>query len=162
QPVPHEIQGRASYAPGSLMRPLHTRARPKRLGRPAGSFTQHRRLSKLRSALEAHPGGVVLDDLAAMLHVTTRSVRRYLTELGRTTEVESIETERGGAHLGRIKPQERGRSVHLRRTQAYALLAARGAFEPIRGSALFDELDLAHRHILQIAQRPTARTAGKG
>jgi len=144
------------------MRPIHARAKTKRLGRPTGSFTQHRRLSKLQSALEAHPGGVALDDLAAMLHVTTRSVRRYLIELGRITELESVETEPGGAHLWRIKPQERGRSVHLRRTQAYALLAARGAFEPMRGSALFDELDLAHRQILQIAQRPAARTAGKG
>jgi predicted DNA-binding transcriptional regulator YafY len=144
------------------MRPLSARAKQKRLGRPTGSFTQHRRLSKLKSALEAHPGGLVLDDLAAMLHVTTRSVRRYLLELGRITELESVATEPGGAHLWRIKPQERGRSVHLRRTQAYALLAARGAFEPMRGSALFDELDLVHRQILQIAQRPIARTAGKG
>jgi predicted DNA-binding transcriptional regulator YafY len=138
------------------MRPLG-RAKSKRLGRPAGSFTQHRRLSKLQSALEAHPGGLVLDDLAAMLHVTTRSVRRYLSELGRITELESVETGPGGAHLWRIKPQERGRSVHLRRTQAYALLAARRAFEPLRGSALFDELDLLHRQVLQIAQRPAAR-----
>jgi predicted DNA-binding transcriptional regulator YafY len=127
----------------------------KRAGRPTGSFTQHRRLSKLQAALEAHPGGVELVDLAAMLHVTTRSVRRYLDELGKLTELESLEKEPGGAHLWRIKPTERGRSVHLRRTQAYALLAARSAFEPLRGSAIFDELDLAHRQILQLAQRPT-------
>jgi len=127
----------------------------KRLGRPLGSFTQHRRLSKLQTALEAHPGGVELTDLAAMLHVTTRSVRRYLDELEKITELESVPKEPGGAHLWRIKPTERGRSVHLRRTQAYALLAARTAFEPLRGSAIYDELDLAHRQILQLAQRPT-------
>ncbi len=135
------------------MRP-QPRAR-KRLGRPLGSFTQHRRLSKLQTALEAHPGGVELVDLAGMLHVTTRSVRRYLDELAKITELESVPKEPGGAHLWRIKPTERGRSVHLRRTQAYALLAARTAFEPLRGSAIFDELDLAHRQILQLAQRPT-------
>jgi predicted DNA-binding transcriptional regulator YafY len=46
----------------------------------------------------------------------------------------------------------------LRRTQAYLLLAARKAFEPLRGSALFDELDVAHRQLLQMAERPL-RTA---
>lgn len=135
------------------MRPL-TRGK-KRLGRPAGSFTQHRRLSQLAKVLEEHPGGVELVDLAAMLHVTTRSVRRYLDELEKLTDLESVPKEPGGAHLWRIKPTERGRSVHLRRTQAYGLLAARSAFEPLRGSAIFDELDLAHRQILQLAQRPT-------
>ncbi len=144
------------------MPPIHPRANRKRAGRPTGNFTQHRRLSKLQMALEAHPGGVELEELAAMLHVTTRSVRRYLHELGRITELESLATEPGGAHLWRIKPTERGRSVHLRRTQAYALLAARAAFEPMRGSALFDELDLAHRQILQLAQRPARAPNVKG
>src|SRR5512140_2414783 len=90
-----------------------------------------------------------------MLHVTTRSVRRYLEELAKITELESLSKEPGGAHLWRIKPTARGRSVHLRRTHPSALLAARTAFEPLRGSAIFDELDLAHRQILQLAQRPT-------
>ena len=86
------------------MRPT-TRAN-KRPGRPTGSFTQHRRLSKLQAALEAHPGGVELTDLAAMLHVTTRSVRRYLDELEKITELESVPKEPGGVHLWRIKPTE--------------------------------------------------------
>ena len=92
-----------------------------------------------------------------MLRVTTRSVRRYLRELSLVTEVESVEVRPGGAHLWRIKPSERGRSVALRRTQAYALLAPRRVFEVLKGSALFDEIDLALRQVEQVAHRPVAR-----
>jgi predicted DNA-binding transcriptional regulator YafY len=145
--------------PATARAPKH--GKTKRLGRPSGRFTQHRRLSKLEAALDQHPAGIALEDLASMLHVTTRSVRRYLLELGQITALESIPKEPGGAHLWRIKPTERGRSVHLRRAQAYALFAARNAFEPMRGSALFDELDLAHRQMLQLAQRP-GRAGVKG
>lgn len=123
-------------------------------GRPQGRFTQSRRLGKLRMLLEGHPGGVPLEDLAAAIHVSTRSVRRYLRELDRVTELESVETVPGGPHLWRIKPSERGRTIQLRRTQAYALLAARHAFEPLKGSALWDEIELAYQTLLQLAQRP--------
>lgn len=131
-----------------------------RVGRPTGRFTQHRRLDKLREVLTAHPGGLLLEDLAGLLRVTPRSVRRYLLELDRATELESVETTPGGAHTWRIKPSERGRTVALRRAQAYGLLAARRVFEPMKGSALYDELDVVMRQVLQIAQRPT-RTAGE-
>ena len=133
------------------------RAKPKPKpgpGRPRGGFTQHRRVSKLLDLLEGHPTGVPLDDLAAAIRVSTRSIRRYLRELGRVTELESVETVPGGAHLWRIKPSERGRAVPIRRTQAYALLASRPMFDAVRGTALFDELDVAHRQLLQVAQRP--------
>jgi predicted DNA-binding transcriptional regulator YafY len=138
--------------------------RPKvpRVGRPAGKFTQHRRLDFLREKLEAHTGGLTLEDLAAMLRMTTRSVRRYLHELSLVTEVESVEIRPGGAHLWRIKPSERGRTVALRRTQAYALLAPRRCFEVLKGSALFDEIDLALRQVEQVAHRPAARPASRG
>ena len=142
------------------MRPGSKSSR-RRVGRPIGSFTQHRRLDKLREALEGHPGGVELTDLATMLHVTTRSVRRYLKELERLTEIESVETAPGGAHLWRIKPSERGRAVPLRRAQAYGLLAARGVFEVMRGSAFYDEMDNALRQVQQVAQRPV-RSGAKG
>jgi predicted DNA-binding transcriptional regulator YafY len=72
-------------------------------------------------------------------------------ELGLLTEVESVEVRPGGAHVWRIKPSERGRTVALRRTQAYALLAARRVFEVLRGSALFDEIELAFREVAQVA-----------
>lgn len=137
------------------------RPRVPKVGRPVGSFTQHRRLDKLQSALEAEPGGLSLADLAAALHVDQRSVRRYLRELKSTTELESIETVPGGPLLWRIAPSERGRAVALRRAQAYGLLAARRQYEILRGSALYDEIDLAHRQIHAIAARPT-RTSGKG
>jgi len=142
------------------MRPIPKPKTPRR-GRPTGRFTQHRRLDRLREALEANPQGLVLTDLAALLHVTERSVRRYLQELELLTDLESVETTPGGAHLWRIKPSERARAVNLRRTQAYALLATRRVFDGLRGSALFDEIDLAHRQLLQVAGRPT-RTPAKG
>jgi predicted DNA-binding transcriptional regulator YafY len=136
--------------------PLRPIPRPKvpRVGRPTGKFTQHRRLDFLRERLEAHAAGLTLEDLAAMLRVTTRSVRRYMHELGLLTEVESVEVRPGGAHVWRIKPSERGRTVALRRTQAYALLAARRVFEVLRGSALFDEIELTFREVAQVAHRP--------
>jgi len=138
--------------------------RPKvpRVGRPTGRFTQHRRLDLLREKLEAHTAGLTLEELAAMLRVTTRSVRRYLRELALVTELESIEVRSGSAHLWRIKPSERGRAVALRRTQAYALLATRRVFDMLKGSALFDEIDLALRQVEQVAHRPAVRTAMRG
>ena len=143
------------------MRPGSKAPKPPLVGRPAGSFTQHRRLDKLRAALEGHPGGVDLSGLADMLRVTTRSVRRYLKELEHLTELESVETAPGGAHLWRIKPSERGRAVPLRRAQAYGLLAARGIFDVMRGSALYDEMDNAIRQVQKLAQRPV-RSGVKG
>ncbi len=138
--------------------------RPKlpRVGRPTGKFTQHRRLDLLREKLEAHAGGLTLEELAAMLRVTTRSVRRYLRELALVTELESIPGRPGAMHLWRIKPSERGRTVALRRTQAYALLAARRVFDVLKGSALFDEIDVTLRQVEQVARRPALRTSVRG
>jgi predicted DNA-binding transcriptional regulator YafY len=141
--------------------PVRPIPRPKvpRVGRPSGRFTQHRRIDLLREKLEAHTSGLTLDELAVLLRITTRSVRRYLHELSLVTELESIALRPGGAHLWRIKPSERGRSVVLRRTQAVALLAARRVFDVLKGSALFDEIDLALREIEQIARRPASRSS---
>ncbi|MEO6418744.1 MAG: WYL domain-containing protein, partial [Polyangiaceae bacterium] len=141
---------------------LPLRSRTPKLGRTAGQFTQFRRLDRLRETLESHPGGLSLEDLATMLHVTTRSVRRYLKELEHERQIESVPTAPGGAHLWRIKPSERGRALLLRRTQAYGLLATRRVFEMIRGSALFDEVDLVHRQLVLLAQRPAARAGVRG
>ncbi|MEO7109425.1 MAG: transcriptional regulator [Polyangiaceae bacterium] len=114
----------------------------------------------MRDALDKQPSGLTLEEIADALSVTTRSVRRYLAELGKWgAELESIETAPGGAHLWRIKPSERGRSLTLRRTQAYALLATRKHFEALKGSALYDEIDLVMRQLMTIAQRPTKATA---
>jgi predicted DNA-binding transcriptional regulator YafY len=144
--------------------PLRPIPRPKvpRLGRTAGKFTQSRRLDHLRAQLEAHTAGLTLEDMAALLHVSTRSVRRYLRELSLLTEVESVPIGPGAANMWRIKPSERGRAVTLRRAQAYGLLAPRRVFEVLRGSALFDEIDLALRQVEQVAHRPTARVGVRG
>lgn len=132
-----------------------------RPGRPLGQFTQARRLESLRKVLEENPTGLSLQQLAALLRVTQRSVRRYLEELEVSTELESVETSPGAHHIWRIKPSERGRSVPLRRTQAFALLATRRLFENTKGSALFDEVELAFRQVHQIALRPPALRARK-
>jgi len=139
-------------------------SRPKgpRVGRPTGRFTQHRRIDLLREKLEAHTAGLTLHDLALMLRITTRSVRRYLRELALVTELESIAVRPGAAHLWRIKPSERGRVVALRRTQAYALLAARRVFDVLKGSALFDEIDVLLREVEQVAHRPAVRPGVRG
>jgi predicted DNA-binding transcriptional regulator YafY len=140
--------------------PGRTKPRPPKVGRPEGRFTQHRRIDKLRELLESEPRGLTLEELAPMLRVTQRSVRRYLLELDGTTDpgkfelLESIETTPGGAHLWRIRPGERGRTVSLRRAQAYAILATRRALDILTGSALFDEVDLALGHVEKVAQTP--------
>ena len=135
------------------------RARRK-AGRPSGSFTQHRRIDRLREVLEAQPRGLTLEELAASLRVTQRSVRRYLRELDGTHEhekfdtIESIPLSRGGVHVWRIKPGERGRKVDLRRSQAYALLATRRALDILRGSALHDEVELVLGQMEKVARTP--------
>ncbi len=136
------------------------------LGRPEGTFTQHRRVDRLRELLESEPRGLTLDELARRLRVTPRSVRRYLLELDGTTEpgkfllLESVPITPGGAHRWRIRPSERGRAVSLRRAQAYAILATRRALDIFKGSALFDEVDIALGHIEKVAQTPF-RTQGR-
>jgi len=122
-------------------------------GRPAGSFTQHKRIDLLRELLIQRPKGMALQEIAAALKVTTRSARRYLQEIKREFELEK-DPGRGRAPLWRMRAEERPRKVELRRTQAYALLAARRLFEPMRGSALYEEIDLAVRNLTTLANRP--------
>jgi predicted DNA-binding transcriptional regulator YafY len=124
------------------------------LGRPRGRFTQHRRLDKLREILARHPRGLSLYELADALGVTPRTMRRYLKEVRREFDLTSVQSKSGGALLWRIKPGEIPRKVELRRTQAYAILAARRLFQPMRGSALYEEIDLAINKLLAFAQKP--------
>lgn len=88
------------------------------------------------------------------MDVSARTLRRYLKEVELEYDLESHPTKGGGALLWRIRQGEIPRKVELRRTQAYALLAARRLFEPMRGSALFEEIDLAVKKLLAFAQRP--------
>ncbi len=112
----------------------------------------------MRELLESHGQGATIEELATVMRVSVRSVRRYLRDLRDQLGLEPVPTVPGGPNRWRVKPSERGRAVTLRRTQAYLLLAARRAFEPLRGSALYDELDVAHRQLQQLAERPL-RTA---
>ena len=142
------------------------RTRGPKVGRPKGRFTQHRRIDRLREVLEGSPLGLTLEELAVTLKLTQRSVRRYLRELDGTKSeekfelLEFVETRKGGPLRWRIKPGERGRSVSLRRAQAYALLSTRRALDVLRGSALYDEADLALAQIAKVAQTPF-RTSSK-
>ncbi|MBK7579150.1 MAG: WYL domain-containing transcriptional regulator [Myxococcales bacterium] len=108
----------------------------------------------MRDLLARHPRGLSLYEMADALDVSARTMRRYLKEMEREFDLESHELKGGGALLWRIRHSEAPRKVELRRTQAYALLAARRLFEPMRGSALFEEIDLAINKLLTFAQRP--------
>jgi predicted DNA-binding transcriptional regulator YafY len=127
-------------------------ARPR--GRPRGPFTQHRRLDALRSLLQRHPKGLTLYELARELDVTPRSMRRYLAEVRRELDLVAATPKPGGARVWRLAPGEAPRRVEVRRTQAYALLAARRLFEPMKGSTLYEEIDLAAQQLLGVARRP--------
>jgi predicted DNA-binding transcriptional regulator YafY len=123
-------------------------------GRPKGKFTQHRRLDQLREILLRHPRGLTLYEMAEALGVTPRTMRRYLKEVDREFELDSIETRGGGPLLWKIRTSELPRKVELRRTQAYAFLAARRLFAPMEGSALFEEIDMATKKLLAFSRRP--------
>lgn len=125
------------------------------------SFLQARRLEMLRELLERNARGLTLEELSHSLHITERSVRRYLHQLESSVELESVPLTPGGAHVWRFKPSERPRTLPLRRSQAYALLAARRVFEPLVGSALHDELELTFGELEKLATRP-GRTAQHG
>ena len=125
-----------------------------RRGRPPGPFTQHRRLDALRALLQRHPKGLTIYDLGRELGVTPRSLRRYLVEVRRELDLVSSTERPGGARLWRLAPNEVPRKIEVRRTQAYALLAARRLFEPMRGSTLYEEIDLAAQKLFAVARRP--------
>lgn len=123
-------------------------------GRPKGKFTQHRRMDRLREILLKHPQGVTIYELAEGLDVTPRTMRRYLKEVEREFDLESSETRGGGALLWKIRSTELPRKVELRRTQAYAFLAARRLFAPMEGSALYEEINMATEKLLAFSRRP--------
>jgi predicted DNA-binding transcriptional regulator YafY len=125
-----------------------------RRGRPRGGFTQHRRFDALLGLLHRHPKGLTLYQLASQLKVTPRSLRRYLVEVQKEVDLVSHLERPGGALLWSLAPSEMPRKVEVRRTQAYALLAARRLFEPMRGSTLYEEIDLASKRLLAVARRP--------
>jgi predicted DNA-binding transcriptional regulator YafY len=111
-------------------------------------------LDRLREILGRHPKGLSLYELADALGVTVRTMRRYMVEMEREFDLESAPVKAGGQLLWRMRSSEIPRKLELRRTQAYALLAARRVFEPMRGSALFEEIDMAIGKLLAVAQRP--------
>lgn len=136
-------------------KPTGSKGRVVKKGRPPGSFTQHKRLDRLKQLLALHPNGLTLDELAAQLQVTTRSVRRYLKETAKDLELERVPCRQQKTVMRwRVRPSEVPRQIRLRRTQAYAFLAARKLFEPMQGSALFDEIRYAADQLLVLAQRP--------
>lgn len=116
--------------------------------------TPHRRIDRLRDLLTRHPGGVTLYQLAEMLEVAPRTLRRYLKEIERQYELSPLRPRGGGPCLWRIDPKELPRKVEMRRAQAYALLATRRIFDSLQGSALFDEIDMAVGKLRAFADRP--------
>ena len=104
--------------------------------------------------LQRHPKGLTIYEMASQLEVTPRSMRRYLVEVKRDLELLSTRDKPGGSRLWRLAPNEVPRKVEVRRTQAYALLAARRLFEPMRGSTLYEEIDLLAQKLFAVARRP--------
>ena len=123
-------------------------------GRPSGKFTQHRRIDRLREVLTRHPSGLTLVELAEQLNVSTRTMGRYLREVEREFDLELVNSKKTAAPRWKIRSGELPRKVELRRTQVYALLAARRVFEPLRGSAIHDEIGMAVEKLTTFAQRP--------
>lgn len=93
-------------------------------------------------------------ELARELDVTPRSMRRYLAEVRRDMDITAVQARPGGERVWRLAPGELGRRVEVRRTQAYALLAAQRLFEPMKGSTLYEEIDLVAQKLLGVARRP--------
>ena len=108
----------------------------------------------LRTIMLGRGKGVTLDEVAHALGVSSRSARRYLERFDQTEyELERVPSR--GEHLRwRIKSQERPTKIALRRAQVFCLLAGRHMFEPLKGSALYDEVQLAVRQLLTVANRP--------
>ena len=111
------------------------------------------RLERLRKLMLARGGGTTLQEIAVALEVSPRSARRYLERFQSDFELEQVPSP-SRASLWRVKAIERPRKIGLRRAQCYALLATRRLFEPMRGSALFDEIDEAVRDLVTLANRP--------
>lgn len=111
-------------------------------------------MDRLRELLMRHPGGLTLYDMAEALAVTPRTMRRYMKEMDRDFELESSEVRGGGALMWKIRTSELPRKVELRRTQAYAFLAARRLFSPMKGSTLYEEIDMAVSKLLAFSKRP--------
>ncbi len=153
--VKHTPEARSSALRSDLGRPRAAElARARGVLRAAVRFTQHRRLDRLRELLARHPGGVTLYELAKMLGVNPRTMRRYLKEIERQYDLSPLRPRGGGPCLWRIAPSELPRKVEMRRTQAYALLATRRMFDALQGSALFDEIDMAVSKLRAFAERP--------
>ncbi|HNS96514.1 MAG TPA: WYL domain-containing protein [Polyangiaceae bacterium] len=122
-------------------------------GRPSGKFVQVTRLERLRSLMLARGGGTTLQEIAEVLQVTPRTARRYLQRFQQEFELEQVSSPSRSRHW-RVKSIERPRKIGLRRAQCYALLATRRLFEPMRGSALFDEFEDAIHSLTTLANRP--------
>jgi predicted DNA-binding transcriptional regulator YafY len=124
------------------------------LGRPKGKFTQHRRMDLLRDLLVRHPKGITLYQMAEALDVTPRTMRRYMKEVEREFELVGEPERGGGPMLWKIRASELPRKIELRRTQAYAFLAARRLFSPMAGSSLYEEISMATEKLLALSRRP--------
>jgi predicted DNA-binding transcriptional regulator YafY len=104
--------------------------------------------------LERHPKGMTLYEMAESLRVSPRTMRRYLKEVEREYELAPTRSKGGGQMVWRITAVDIPRKIELRRTQVFALLAARRVFEPLRGSTLYEEIDMAIGRLMTLAHRP--------
>jgi len=114
----------------------------------------------LRRVLEQHPNGLPLPKIAAALSMSERSARRYLEHA--KLELHLVSEKRAGERQAwfSIPAGELRRRVELRYAQAALLLSGRRLFDLLRGSSLFDEVELALRELEVVARHPGRRRRG--
>lgn len=124
-------------------------------GRPRGKLTQVQKVTRLQQLLLQFPRGLTTNEIAKHLRVDPRSARRYVATLQSELrlDLESV-TDGSGGRRWKIPDVDVPRRVSIRRTQAYALLAARPLFASMRGSTVYEEIDLAAESLLGVARRP--------
>jgi predicted DNA-binding transcriptional regulator YafY len=127
----------------------------RRPGRPRGKLTQVRKVTRLQQLLVQFPKGLAIAEIAEHLRVDPRSARRYVEALKSELRIELEPlTDGTGTRRWRIPDVDVPRRVAVRRTQAYALLAARPLFAAMRGSTVYEEIALAAESLLGLARRP--------
>jgi len=127
----------------------------RRPGRPRGKLTQVQKVSRLQQLLIQFPKGLATAEIAWHLRVDPRSARRYVEALKSELRVElEPVVDASGTRRWRIPDVDVPRRVAIRRTQAYALLAARPLFAAMQGSTVYEEIALAAESLLGLARRP--------
>jgi len=144
---------------GTMARPTMARLG---LGRPRGSSPSTGGSTSARALDQAAQGALVYDAGCA-LNVSVRTMRRYLKRSSRIRPRAGSRPAAAAACSGGSARERFPARWELRRTQAYALVAARRIFEPLAVRRCSDEIDMAIGKLLGCAATGTRaqRRAGR-